>query len=512
MSEAAVARPAGAALVAITVCVMVATLMQALDTTIANVALPHMQGTLSATSDQINWVLTSYIVAAAIMTPATSFLEARFGRRRLFIVAVVGFVATSMLCGIADSLTEIVLFRLLQGLFGAPLVPLSQSILLDTYPPEKRGQAMAIFGLGVMLGPILGPTLGGWLTQNYDWRWVFFVNVPVGAIAFFLAVAVLPKTPRKPARLDMFGFATLSLAIAALQLFLDRGQQLDWFNSVEIKFELAFCLLGLWLFVVHTATRANTFVDRRLFLDRNFVTGQFLVLVVGAVLLATLSLLTPYLENLMNYPVLTAGLVLAPRGLGTMVAMLIVGRLIGRVDVRLLLGFGFALTAWALYEMSLFTPDVSESAIIRTGVVQGFGFGFVFVPLSTVVFATLPTDLRTQGTAFYNLMRNIGSSVGISFTSFLLVRNTQELHAALSEHISPFARGTQTLQDQLDLGTLAGRASVDQLLTTQATIIAYADNFRLMMVLALATLPLVLLLRPGTARPAASGEAPVVAH
>lgn len=486
----------GARRIAITICVMVATLMQALDSTIANVALPYMQGALSATSTQVNWVLTSYIVAAAITTPATGWLEQKFGRRRLFIISIVGFVGASMLCGTATSLTEIVMFRLVQGVFGAPLVPLAQATLLDTYPRRVQGQAMAMFGLGVMLGPILGPTLGGWLTQYYDWRWVFYVNVPIGALALFLAVGYFPKRPPNPnVRLDAFGFATLSLAIASLQLFLDRGQELNWFQSVEIKFEFGLFILGLYLFVVHTATTGSeSFVDRRLFADKNFVVSQFLIFIVGAVLLATLAMLSPYLQELLDYPVLTAGIVLAPRGIGTMIAMILVGQLIGRIDIRLLLIAGFLMTAYSLWEMSGFNQNVSESTLIRTGIIQGFGIGFVFVPMSTVAFATLPDALRTQGTAFFNLVRNIGSSVGISVMSFLLVRNEQIIHSTLVQHVSPYSRAVQQLGDAVDLSTLQGRAAINQLVSVQAEVIAYADCFLLMMYASLAAIPLILLL------------------
>ena len=485
----------GNSIVAITACVIIATLMQALDTTIANVALPHMQGSLSATSSQINWVLTSYIVAAAIMTPATSILESWFGRRKLFMFPIAGFVLASMLCGTSTSLSEIVIFRLLQGIFGAPLVPLAQATLLDTYPESKRGQAMAIFGLGVMLGPILGPTLGGWLTENYNWRWVFYVNVPVGALALMLALAVLPDSPREKKRLDWLGFASLGLAVASLQVFLDRGEQLDWFASREIMLEFAIFITGLWIFVVHTAFNSDGFVDRRLFFDRNFVVGIILAFVVGAVLLATLSLLTPYLENLMDYPTMSAGLILAPRGLGTMVAMLLVGRLITRVSSRYLLLSGFVLTAYALYEMSLFTPAVTQAMLIRTGILQGFGFGFVFVPLSTVIFATLEPELRTQGTAFYNLMRNIGSSVGISVVGYILFYNTQVSRSALVGYISPLERGVQLNNHGLDLTTQSGLQAVDQIVTTQATIISYGDCFAFMMYGALLSILLLPMLR-----------------
>ncbi|MET4632853.1 DHA2 family efflux MFS transporter permease subunit [Kaistia defluvii] len=511
MSDIAATPVTGSKRAAVTICVMVATLMQALDSTIANVALPYMQGSLAATSTQINWVLTSYIVAAAILTPATGWLEARFGRRQLFIVCVAGFVVASMLCGTATSIEQMVVYRMIQGAFGAPVVPLSQAVLLDSYPLRMRGQAMAIFGLGVMLGPILGPTLGGWLTQYYDWRWVFYVNVPLGVMTLVLAFGFLEgKVGSVAAKLDWFGFATLGIAIAALQLFLDRGEQLDWFQSTEIQIEFALMLLGFYLFVVHTLTTSKPFLDGRLFRDRNFVMGQVMIFIVGAVLLATLSLLAPYLERLMGYPVLTAGLVLAPRGIGTMVAMVLVGRLMSLVDTRYLLLVGLLLTAVALHQMSQFTPDISQGTIIWTGLIQGFGLGFVFVPLSTVTFATLAPDLRTQGTGFYSLMRNVGASVGISVTTFLLTRNAATVHAGLSGDVSPYSRAVQQLGPVLRLDTPAGRATVNDLINVQAETIAYADNFRLMMIVTLLAMPLVLLLR--NTKPLKAGKSEVTAE
>jgi MFS transporter, DHA2 family, multidrug resistance protein len=481
----------------ITATVMLATLMQALDTTIANVALPYMQGSLSATSDDINWVLTSYIVAAAIMTPATGWLEARFGRKPLFLTAVIGFVVTSMLCGAAVSLAQIVVFRLLQGIFGAPLVPLSQSVLLDAYPPEQQGQAMAVFGLGVMLGPILGPTLGGWLTDSYSWRWVFYVNVPVGVLCAIGLLLFLGRRVDRPmaGRLDWLGFASLGLGIGALQLVLDRGERLDWFASHEIQLEAALSVLGFYLFIVHTLSARDPFINPALFRNRNFVIGIILIFIVGGVLLATLAMLTPYLENLMNYPVLTAGLVLAPRGVGTMAAMLIVGQLTRYVDARILIASGLGTTGLALYLMTGFTPDVSQGTLIRTGLVQGFGIGFVFVPLSTVAFGTLPPALRTQGTGLYNLMRNIGASIGISMMSYLLVRNSAIAQATLVEHITPYSQVVRDYARQLNIATLGGRAALAQTVTAQAEAIAFIDNFKLMMFVSFLTIPLVLLVQ-----------------
>jgi DHA2 family multidrug resistance protein len=481
----------------ITATVMLATLMQALDTTIANVALPYMQGSLSATSDEINWVLTSYIVAAAIITPATGWLEVRFGRKPLFLTSVIGFVVTSMLCGAAVSLTQIVVFRLLQGVFGAPLVPLSQSVLLDAYPSEQQGQAMAVFGLGVMLGPILGPTLGGWLTDSYSWRWVFYVNVPIGILCALGILLFLGRRAERPmaGRLDWLGFATLSLGIGALQLFLDRGERLDWFASPEIRLEAALCLLGFYLFTVHTMSALDPFIDPALFRDRNFVIGIMLIFIVGVVLLATLAILTPYLETLMNYPVLTAGLVLAPRGLGTMAAMVFAGQLLRYIDPRPLIAAGLGITGLALYLMTGFTPDVSQATLVRTGLIQGFGIGCVFVPLSTVAFGTLAPALRTQATGLFNLMRNIGSSIGISMMSYLLARNSATEQAALVEHITPYRQVVRDYAHELNLATFTGRAALAQIVTAQAEAVAFIDNFKLMMFVSFLAIPLVLLVQ-----------------
>ncbi|HEY0522037.1 MAG TPA: DHA2 family efflux MFS transporter permease subunit [Stellaceae bacterium] len=503
MSAAAAGQPAGIAAAApnraaITVCVMLATIMQALDTTIANVALPSMQGNLSASQDQINWVLTSYIVAAAIMTPPTGFLAGRFGRKRLFLVSVAGFTVASMLCGMAQSLEQIVLFRLLQGMFGAALVPLSQAVLLDAYPKEQQGSAMAIWGMGIMVGPILGPTLGGWLTQNYNWRWVFYINLPVGLLAFAGIVVFLSETVRnRSAKLDWFGFGTLSLAIGALQVFLDRGEQLDWFGSTEIIIEAAVAGTAFYLFLVHTFTAERPFVSPRLFRDRNFTAGIVFIFMVGIILLATLALLTPFLQTLMGYPVVTAGLVMGPRGIGTMLAMMIVGRLVNRVDTRALIFLGLVLTAVALWEMTGWTADVAQWTIMWVGFVQGAGLGFIFVPLSAITFATLPAENRTEATGLYNLSRNIGSSIGISVVSALLTSNTQVNHAEIVQHVTPFNRLFQNpaVATYWSPVSAAGRTALDAVITQQATTIAFIDDFKLMMIIAIISVPLLVLLR-----------------
>jgi DHA2 family multidrug resistance protein len=492
----------------ITVAVMLATIMQALDTTIANVALPHMQGSLQAAQDQIAWVLTSYIVAAAIATPLTGWLTGRYGRRAVFLYSIVGFTIASALCGMAESLWQIVAARLLQGLFGAALVPLSQAVLLDINPREKVGQAMAVWGAGIMVGPILGPMLGGWLTDAYDWRWVFYINLPVGLLAWWGVWRYLPESRPGGERLDIFGFATLSIAIGALQMFLDRGQQLDWFASGEIQLEAAVALAAFAFFVAHTATTTGvSFFDRALLKDRNFVTGLFFAFIVGMILYGTMALLPTFLQGLMDYPVIETGLVTAPRGVGTMIAMIIVGRIVQKVDVRLVMGTGFALTAFALWQMTGMTLQMDSRIVILSGFIQGLGMGFTFVPLSTAAFATLAPHLRHDGTPIFSLLRNIGSSVGISIVQALLAINAAGAHERLSENVNPYNPNLSSLPAMADPSTVHGLEMLNGEVTRQATLLAYLGDFRLMMAMALIAIPLLLLIR----RPK-QGTAPVVAE
>jgi DHA2 family multidrug resistance protein len=491
---------------AITVCVILATIMQALDTTIANIALPYIQGSVSASQDQINWVLTAYIVAAAIMIPSTGFLAGRFGRKRIFLVSVAGFTVASMLCGMAQSLVQIVLFRVLQGMFGAALVPLSQAVLLDIYPKERQGSAMALFGIAVMVGPVLGPVLGGWLTENYTWRWVFYINVPIGALTFLGITTFLPETARNAnAKLDWFGFATLSLAIGGLQVLLDRGEQLDWFGSGEILIEATIAVGAFYLFLAHTFTADEPFVKPALFRDRNFAAGMVFIFIVGLTYLASLAILTPFLQGLLNYPIVTAGLVLGPRGIGTMGAMMIVGRLIGRVDTRLLLAIGLGLVAWTFYEMTGWSPDVSQMTIIRNGLIQGAGLGFLFVPLSAVTLATLSPEQRTDGAGLFNLSRNIGSSVGISVVTALLTQNTQINHADIVQHVTAVNRVFENpaITQFWDPTTASGRAALDAMITQQAQTIAYIDDFKLLMIATLVVIPLLMVFKKA---PTGAGE------
>jgi DHA2 family multidrug resistance protein len=485
----------------ITLSIMMATIMQTLDGTIANVALPHMQGTLSASQDQIAWVLTAYIVAAAIATPLTGWFVDRFGQKNIFLVSISGFTLASVLCGMSNSLAEIVAARLLQGVFGAALVPLSQVVLLDINPKEKQGSAMAVWGVGVMVGPIIGPTLGGWLTDAYSWRWVFFINVPIGALATYGVWRYMRPVPGvRRQTFDVFGFATLSLAIGALQMLLDRGQQNDWFSSSETWIEVIVLVVMSTYFIAHTLmTPAHkAFVDFRLFKNQNYVTGVSFIFIVGLVLYATRALIPTMLESLMNYPVATTGLVTAPSGAGTMVTMLIVGRLIGKVDLRLMLFVGFSVTAVSLWQMAHYSLDLSQADIVWPGVIQGIGMGLVFVPLSAATFATLSPAMRAQGTALFSLVRNIGSSIGISLVQTLLVRNTVIAHASLTERITSGSAAwhNPAVAHAYDMSSPAGAAFLDGSVTQQAAMIAYIDDFWLMLFLTVAVIPLLLLIRP----------------
>jgi DHA2 family multidrug resistance protein len=484
---------------------MLASIMQALDTTIANVALPRIQGSLSATQDQMTWVLTSYIVAAAIMTPLSGWLAGQIGRRRVFLSSLLGFTIASAFCGLAQTLPQIVIARLLQGLCGAALVPMSQAILLDINPPKDHPRAMAIWVMAVTIGPILGPAFGGWLTENYNWRWVFYINIPFAVLSVLGTIAFISETPLRKSRFDFFGFTTLSLAIGALQLLLDRGQLKDWFSSPEIWVFASIAAVSFYLFVVHMFTTSTApFVSPALFKDRNFLAGSVFIFIVGAVLFATLALLPPLLQELMSYPVVLTGLVTAPRGIGTLVAMLIVSRLIGKIDTRLIIVSGLAVTALSLWYMTGFYLQMDTSMVIWTGLAQGLGSGMVYVPLATVAFATLSPAHRNEGTAVFSLIRNIGSSIGISLVTTMLTRNTQMMHSRLAEHVTPYLNPLHPAAAT----TTRGMAMLNQTVTSQATMIAYNNDFKMMMILSLCAIPLVALVRrAGPAR----GAEPVVA-
>jgi MFS transporter, DHA2 family, multidrug resistance protein len=481
----------------VTICAMTATIMQALDTTIANVALPYMQGSLSASQDQINWVLTSYIVAAAIMTAPVGWIANRFGRKRTFIVCSAGFTLASVLCGLAQDINQMVLFRLLQGVFGAALVPLSQAVMLDSYTLQERAKAMSIWGMGVMMGPIMGPSLGAWLTETYSWHWVFFVNLPFGIITVLGLVIFMDETKQDlNLRFDWFGFTALAIGIGSLQVALDRGEQLGWLESNEIIAEFIIAAVGFYYFLAHSFTTSKPFIQFALFKDRNFLGGCVFMTVMGLVLYSTMALASPYLQNVIGYPIITAGILLASRGCGTFVAMMLVGRMMRFFEARTLIISGLSLTALSLFEMTGWTDQTGAREIVILSIMQGFGFGLVFVPLSTVAFLTLPGQLRTDGTSMLTLLRNVASSVGISIVIAQLTEGSRRNYAILSEHINPFNQAMQMpdVTGMINMGTDAGRAMADVMVALQAQIIAFSQDYQLVMIFILCSIPLAIMI------------------
>jgi MFS transporter, DHA2 family, multidrug resistance protein len=481
----------------VTAAVMLATIMQTLDSTIANVALPHMQGSFSVAQDEVTWVLTSYIVAAAIGTPLTGWLATNFGTKRLLLGSMAGFTVASVLCGLAGSIYQIVAFRFAQGICGAALVPLAQTILLNIYPREKAGGAMAIWGAGVMLGPIIGPTLGGWLTDAYNWRWVFYINVPIGIIAFLTLAKFAQESPTHRRGFDFFGFAMLSLAVGTLQLMLDRGGLKDWFSSNEILIELGIALAAFWVFLVHCATSANPFVTLGLFKDRNFSSGNVLMFLVSLVIYSSTALLPTLLQVVLNYPVVSAGVLMTPRGFGTVFSMLLVGKLTNRFDARLLMLIGFLISAYSFWIPSGWSLDVDWLPITLAGIGQGIGMGLVFVPLSLVTFGTLPQSHRNEATALFSLIRNVGGSIGISLAESYLARTSQATHEAIASTVTPY---NQSLWDPSiaaiwNLHTTQGLAAINAEVTQQASMIAYLHCFALMAAICVVMIPMLLIMR-----------------
>jgi DHA2 family multidrug resistance protein len=469
----------------ITASAMMAMLMQTLDSTIANVALPYMQGGMSASRDEVTWVLTSYVIAAAIMTAPVGWMAVRFGRKKLFIGCLSGFVVASMACGAAQTLEQLVAFRLLQGMCGAAIAPLSQATMLDIYPFARRAQAMAIFSMGVTMGPIMGPTLGGYLTDAYSWRWVFYINLPIGILAIAGLTLFMPSVPAQPElRFSWYGFGMLALGAGALQMMLDRGQELDWFSSQEIWIEATLAGLGFYLFIVHMFVAEKPFLSVALFKDRNFASAMIMVFCVSSVMLSTAALLAPYLQNLAGYPVQTAGIALAPRGFGTIVSMFVASRLGMKVDQRKIMAAGLLVLGWAMYEMSNWTPDVTQGEMMMALVLQGFSIGLVFNPMSVMAYTTLSPALRGEGTAMQSLARNIGAAIGISVTSTSLTRGIQVTHADIAAGVTPFERSLQAgdyAGRVLNPFTRHGAAMLDEMINHQAQIIAFNNDFRMML-------------------------------
>ena len=480
----------------ITVSSMAAATMVAIDMTIANVALPHMQASMSASQDQIVWVLTSYLIAGAIATPLSGWFASRYGRKPMMLGSVAGFAVASVLCGAATNLQMIVIARLLQGACGAGLIPLSQATLLDINPPERHAKAMAVFGLGSMLGPLIGPTLGGWLTDSISWRWVFFINVPFAALSFVgMSLFMYDTRDERPPRFDVFGFAVLAVGLAAFQLMLDRGEQKDWFESTEIWIYAAILGLSLWLTAVHMFTARNTFIRPSLFADRNFAIGCLVSCAVGLVAFATIPLIVIFQQTLLGFSALHTGLIGVPRGIGTIIAIFAVTRLSGRVDVRILLGLGLAITAFSMQMYARMDLYVDDHTLIVAGLVQGIGGGLMFVPLSVIVFSTLSPALRNEGAAMYALTRNIGQSLGISYIQSQLIHYTAASHAQLVEAIRPDNPVIGYARPDLDFGSAASMTGMSREIARQATMVGDVRVFWLVFFAGLAMLPLVLLMR-----------------
>jgi DHA2 family multidrug resistance protein len=468
-----------------------------------------MQGSLSASLDQINWVLTSYIVAAAIMTAPVGWLADRFGRKTVFITCVVGFTAASLLCALAQNIEQMVLFRLMQGMAGAALVPLSQATMLDLYSAEERNKAMAVWGIGVMLGPIMGPTLGAWLTDNYSWHWVFLINLPIGILTVIGMIVFMEETDKQDhLRFDWFGFAALAIGIGSLQLLLDRGEQVGWFGATEAWIEAIVSAAGFYYFFAHSLTTTQPFVNFAMFKDRNFVSGVVFMVVIGVVLFGTMALVTPFMQNLLGYPIQAAGFLLGSRGVGTLLTMMVAPRLMRLTETRNLILAGLLLTAATLYEMTGWSLDTTQNTIVVVSIVQGVGLGLLFVPITSVAFLTLPGQMRNGAAAITTLVRNIGSSIGISMMIANLTSKTTLMHERIGAGVTPFNDALQfpDVARTLNLSTDAGKAMLDGIVSQQAALIAYLNDFKLLMWLTLATVPLVLLIGSTKKRPAAPSK------
>ena len=497
----------------ITAAVMLVATMQILDTSITNVALPHMQGSLSASLDEITWVLTSFIAANAVILPATGWLVARLGRRRFFLIATATFMGSSLLSGAAPSLELLVGARLLQGLGGGPLIPLAQAILLEIFPPKQRGTAMAIWGLGIMVAPIVGPTVGGWITENYSWRWIFYVNLPFGAVALALGSAFLEDSPRSALgegtsrfRFDGVGLALLVAGIGSLQVALDQGERLDWFDSSAITTLVVVAAISLTAFVLWELRVAHPLVDLRVLANRTFALGTFLISVIGFGLYSSFLLLTFYTEHLLRYDALTAGWVLAPGGVGSLISLAIGGRLVDRIDPRWLISLGTGIIAYSLFLLGTLSLGADFWAVLWPRFVQGFGMGLVFVPLTTMTLTAVSQAELPTASGLFNVLRNVGGSMGIAVTTTWLSRQTQVHMSTLIGHVTPWSAATADrlarLQDvYLAAGVDADTAQRQALrhlydeVQRQASMNAFADDFLRLAAIFAVMVPLVWVMR-----------------
>ncbi|MDG2002243.1 MAG: DHA2 family efflux MFS transporter permease subunit [Novosphingobium sp.] len=485
----------------ITLFSLMGTFMVQLDTTIANVAMPQMQASTSASYEQITWVLTSYIIMAAIFMPLSGWLAGKIGRKRLVLISMTGFTIASVLCGMATTFEQLVAFRMLQGAFGAPLVPMSQAIVLDINPPENHGKAMGLWGVGVVFGPIIGPILGGLITDNLTWRWVFLINVPVGIIAVLGLALTMKETRDEDApKFDLLGFGSLAVAIGCLQLMLDRGQTLDWFDSTEIWIEATLAITGFYIFIVHTLTAKRPFVSPALFRDVNFVTGLLFGVAVAGVLYGVMALQAPLLANLMGYPILTVGLVMAPRGIGTLIAMPIAGYLMDRFDARWLILTGMALCAWSLMMFAGSSLQMDPWLMIVAGTIQGIGIALLFVAITTAMFVTIEPRLRNEATAMNSLFRNLGGAMWIAILQATTIRGESTVRSRLAENVRPDNPMVSAGMPDFDFSLPEAIAGMDGEIARQALMVAYTNSFDLLFIMCILMIPLAFFFRTKRAR------------
>ena len=493
------AQGAGAALermMVLATCTAV-TFLYAMTVTIANVSLPQMQGALSASPDQIAWVVTANLVGTAIMTPLAGWLTARFGRRQVCIIGVIGFGIASLGCGMADSLLELVLFRTLQGGFGAPLVPVSQSIVLDTYAKRHHGAVIAIYGMGSVLGPIVGPVAGGWLAEAYNWRWVFYMIVPFTLLALLGTLAFIrDRESGSKVRLDWLGFLLLSASLACAQLMLDRGERADWFDSAEIVTWATLAALALYAFIAHCATTERPFLDPRLFGDRNFAVGIILIFVFGMLNFTPMTMLPPMMQGVSGYPDSVIGFVLGARGMGTLVGFFLM-IYASRFDPRAMILLGFLLQAYAGWTLAHLGMSPGIADVFWPMAVQGFGVGVLWVPITVVTFSTLDPARVSEASGVYHMVRNIGSSIHISLSISLAVRMSRTSYADLAERVTPYSEALSMpwAVGAWNLHDLPGIAALSREMARQAAMIGYLDAFVFFVITSLAVLPLVFLLR-----------------
>ncbi|CAO1652791.1 DHA2 family efflux MFS transporter permease subunit [Parasphingorhabdus sp. NYA22] len=498
----------------LTIAVMLGNIMQILDSTIANVALPHMQSGLGATLDTVTWVLTSYILASAVAIPITGWVADRIGSRNLFLLSIAGFTASSLLCATASSLEMLVFYRVIQGMSGAFVMPLSQTVMLDINPPKNHPRAMAIWGMGIMIAPIMGPIIGGYLTENYSWEWIFLINVPLGIITFVMLWTLLPSRPIARRKFDMPGFLLFAIFIATFQLMLDRGNSEDWFDSWEIIIEFGISAAALWIFAIHMATAKNPFLSRDLFKDRNLITAMLLMIVAGVSMFSTMALLPPMLQNIYHYTPIDAGLILAPRGVGVFLGMAIGSRLATVIDARYVVAAGMALASYSAWMMTGWSLEMDRWPVITSGVVQGLGMGALFVTMNILGFSTLSPALRTDGASLLNLARTIGASVGIAVFVGLLGRNWQTSHADLSANVTEARLSPLSPTSISRLGQYGEQAMtmIDGEVNRQALMIAYLGDFWLMSVVTALCVPLVFLMKKPQRMKVDSAEAASAAH